>query len=315
MYRSQIKVLDCTVRDGGLLNKHQFPFELVRKVYQVLAAAGVDYMEAGYKNSRALFSDKEFGPWKFCDDDLLWRIKEGVENGPKMSVMVDIGRADMNAIKSAAESPYQMVRVACYAKDIDKCIALVNHFHDLGYETTINVMASSRDRGPELDEALDQAERESRADVVYMVDTFGYYYQEQIDALVKRYRRWIKTKELGFHGHNNQQLAFSNTIQAIINNVNYLDCTINGIGRGAGNCTTELLLGFLKNPKFDVRPILDIIASEFEPMREKGMEWGYIIPQMISGVFNAHPEEAIKMRKTAERTNYRGFWDRQYAQE
>jgi 4-hydroxy 2-oxovalerate aldolase len=313
MYRPEIRVLDCTIRDGGLINKHQFEFDLVRRLYQVLAAAGVDYMEVGYKNSDKQFERAEFGPWKFCDDDLLWRVREGVENAPKMSVLVDIGRADLDAIKDAKDSPYQMVRVACYAKDIDKCIALVNRFSDQGYETSINIMASSRDRGPELDEALDQSERESKAQVVYLVDSFGHYYQEDIDNMVQRYRKWIKTKELGFHGHNNMQLAFGNTIQAIINNVNYLDCTVYGIGRGAGNCTTELLLGFLKNPKFDIRPVLDIIASDFIPMREKGdMEWGYVIPQMIAGIFNAHPEGAISMRKQKghERHDYRGFWEK-----
>ena len=311
MFRPQIKVLDCTVRDGGLLNNHQFSFDLVRKVYQTLAAAGVDYMEIGYKNSSKLFSEKEYGPWKFCDDDLLWRVRDGVENAPKMSVMVDIGRADMSAIKPAKDSPFQMVRTATYAKDVDKAIAMSNQFSDLGYETCINIMASSRDNGPELDEALDQIEKEAKCQVVYAVDTFGYYYQEQIDQLITRYRKWIKTKELGYHGHNNQQLAFSNTIQAIINNVNYLDCTIYGIGRGTGNCTTELLLGFLKNPKFDIRPILDIIASDFIPMREQGgMEWGYVIPQMIAGIFNAHPEEAIKMRKGPDRDKYREFWEK-----
>jgi len=226
MYRPQIRVLDCTIRDGGLINKHQFEFDLVRRLYQTLAAAGVDYMEVGYKNSDKLFSRDEFGPWKFCDDDLLWRVRDGVENGPKMSVMVDIGRADLDAIKNANESPFQMVRVACYAKDIDKCIALVNRFADQGYETTINIMASSRDRGPELDEALEQTEKESKANVVYLVDTFGYYYQEQIDAMVARYKKHIKTKEIGFHGHNNQQLAFSNTIQCIMNgsSAQYMRC-------------------------------------------------------------------------------------------
>jgi len=309
MFRESIKVLDCSIRDGGLLNKHKFSFELVQKVYKVLAAAGVDYMEAGYKNSDQMFSREEFGPWKFCDDDLLWKMKEGVENGPKVSVMADIGRADMSKIKPKSESPYDMVRVACYARDIDKCIAMVNEFHDLGYETTINIMAASRDNGPELDEALDQVEKESKTDVLYLVDSFGYFYQENIDKLVKRYKRWVKTKKLGFHGHNNQQLAFSNTIQAIINNVDYLDCTIYGIGRGAGNCSTELLLGFLKNPKFDIRPVLDIIASDFIPMQhEQSLEWGYIIPQMITGIFNSHPEDAIKFRKGNDRENYRAFW-------
>lgn len=312
MYRPQIKVLDCTIRDGGLLNKHKFSFELVRNVYSALAQSGVDYMEVGYKNSEKLFNREDFGAWKFCDDELLFRLKDGIEGGPKISVMADIGRVEMSGIKPRSESPYDMVRVATYSKDIDKCIALVNTFHDFGYETTINIMASSRDSGPELDEALDQAERESRADVVYLVDTFGYYYQEQIDALINRYRKWIKTKELGIHAHNNQQLAFSNTIQCVMNGVNYLDSTIYGIGRGAGNCTTELLLGFLKNPKYDIRPILDVIASEFIPMRENSdMEWGYVIPQMIAGIFNAHPEDAIQMRKGPDKDKYREFWEKQ----
>ncbi len=309
MFRESIKVLDCSIRDGGLLNKHKFSFEFVRKVYKTLAAAGVDYMEAGYKNSDKLFSRDEYGAWKFCDDDLLFKMKDGVENGPKISIMADIGRADMSQIKPKSESPYDMVRVACYARDIDKCISMVNEFSELGYETTINIMAASRDNGLELDEALDQAEKESKADVIYIVDSFGNFYQENIDHLVSRYKQWIKTKKLGFHGHNNQQLAFSNTIQAIINNVDYLDCTIYGIGRGAGNCTTELLLGFLKNPKYNILPILDIIASDFIPMqKEQNLEWGYIIPQMITGVFNSHPESAIKMRQGEDRENYRDFW-------
>ena len=309
MFRESIKVLDCSIRDGGLVNNHKFSFEFVQKVYRALAAAGVDYMEAGYKNSDDMFSREEYGPWKFCDDDLLWKMKEGVENGPKVSVMADIGRADMSKIKPRSESPYDMVRVACYARDIDKCIAMVNEFHDLGYETTINIMAASRDNGPELDEALDQAEKEAKTEVIYIVDSFGYFYQENIDKLAKRYKKWVKTKKLGFHGHNNQQLAFSNTIQAIINHVDYLDCSIYGMGRGAGNCPTELLLTFLKNPKFDVRPILDTIANGFIPLqKEQNLEWGYIIPQMITGAFNYHPESAIKFRKGDDRENYRAFW-------
>lgn len=313
MYRPEIRVLDCTIRDGGLINNHHFDFAFVRKVYETLAAAGVDYMEVGYKNSDKLFSRDEYGPWKFCDDDLLWKVREGVENGPKLSVMVDIGRADLDAIKDRSDSPYEMVRVACYVRDIDKCIALVNRFHDQGYETTVNIMASSRDQGPELDEALGQVQNESKADVVYLVDSFGYYYQEQIDEMMLRYQAKIKGKEIGFHAHNNQQLAFSNTIQTIMRGANFLDCTIYGIGRGAGNCTTELLLSFLRNPKYDIRPVLDIISSDFIPMRERGdMEWGYIIPQMISGVFNAHPKGAIAWRQqpAPKRDDYRAFWEK-----
>jgi 4-hydroxy 2-oxovalerate aldolase len=193
-------------------------------------------------------------------------------------------------------------------KEIDKAIYLVNHFADKGYETTINIMAISKDRGPELDEALQQIEEESQANAVYIVDSFGALYQEPIEELVKRCKKYLKTKEVGFHGHNNQQLAFSNTIEAIIHDANYLDATVYGIGRAAGNCPLELLLGFLNNPKFDIRPVLDLIANEFIPLREK-IEWGYIIPHAIAGMMNEHPRAAIALRNSDEKENYRKFYD------
>jgi 4-hydroxy 2-oxovalerate aldolase len=201
-----------------------------------------------------------------------------------------------------------MIRTATYVKEVDKAISLANHFSDLGYETAINIMAISRDQGPELEEALHQIEKESRVNVVYIVDSFGALYQESVEHLIKLAKKLCPSKEIGFHGHNNQQLAFGNTIEAIIHNANYLDATVFGIGRAAGNCTLELLLGFLKNPKFDLRPILDLISKEFLPLREK-MEWGYIIPHALAGMFNEHPKAAIAFRNSDRKDNYREFYE------
>jgi len=308
MFREKIKVLDCTIRDGGLINNHNFDLDLVQKVYKAISAAGVDYMEVGYKNSAKLFSPKEFGLWKFCEDDQIKRVIDNVESKTKISVMVDIGRVDINDVKPAKESPVDMIRVACYVKDVDKAITMVNHFTDKGYETTFNIMAISRDNGAELDEALEQIEKESKAIAVYIVDSFGALYQESTEDLVKRFKTALKTKEVGFHGHNHQQLAFGNTIEAIIHGANFLDGTIYGIGRAAGNCPLELLIGFLKNPKFDIRPILDIISKEFIPLREK-IEWGYIIPYAISGMMNEHPRAAMALRQTDKKENYKEFYE------
>ena len=308
MYREKIKVLDCTIRDGGLINDHDFDLRFVREVYKAVSEAGVDYMEIGYKNSKELFSAEKFGLWKFCEDDVIKRAIDGIESKTRIATMVDVGRVNPDDVKPASESPVAMMRVATYVKEIDKAIYLVNHFADKGYETTINIMAISKDRGPELDEALQQIEEESRANVVYIVDSFGALYQEHIEELVKRCKKYLKTKEVGFHGHNNQQLAFSNTIEAIIHDANYLDATVYGIGRAAGNCPLELLLGFLNNPKFDIRPVLDLIANEFIPLREK-IEWGYIIPHAIAGMMNEHPRAAIALRNSDEKENYRKFYD------
>ncbi|MBN1794876.1 MAG: aldolase catalytic domain-containing protein [Candidatus Omnitrophica bacterium] len=308
MYRPQIKVLDCTVRDGGLINNHDFDHRFVRDVFQAVSAAGVDYMEMGYKNSKDLFSPKEYGLWKFCDDEEIKKIIDGIETETKISIMVDVGRVELDDIRPKAESPVDMIRVASYVKDIDKAIYMVNHFAEKGYETTINVMAISVDQGPELDEALHQIEEESKVQVVYIVDSFGALYQEPVEYLVKRFKTILKSREVGFHGHNAQQLAFSNTIEAIIHDANYLDATVYGIGRGSGNCPLELLIGFLKNPKFDIRPLLDLISNDFIPLREK-IEWGYIIPYAISGMLNVHPKAAMTLRKTDKKESYRAFFE------
>jgi len=308
MFREKIRVLDCTIRDGGLINDHQFDRRLVREVYKGISEAGVDYMEMGYKNSRELFSPKEFGLWKFCDDDDIRRTTEGIESGTKISVMADVGRVDMDGIKPKSESPVDMIRTASYVKDIDKAIAMSNTFSEKGYETTINIMAISRDQGPELEEALHQIEEECKVDVVYIVDSFGALYQEPVEHLVKLFKKILKSKEVGFHGHNHQQLAFGNTIEAIIHDANYLDATVYGIGRAAGNCPLELLIGFLKNPKFDIRPVLDLISHEFIPLRQK-IEWGYIIPYAIAGMMNEHPKAVMALRNSAKKENYREFYE------
>lgn len=308
MFREKIKVLDCTVRDGGLINNHDFDHGFVQEVYKAVSTAGVDYMEIGYRNSKELFSPKEYGVWKFCDDDEIRKVMEGVESKTKISIMVDVGRVNLDDIKPKAESPVDMIRTASYVKEIDKAIFMANDFAEKGYETTINIMAISRDQGAELDEAIHQIEEESRVNVVYIVDSFGALYQEPVELLVKQFRNVLKTKEVGFHGHNHQQLAFSNTIEAIIHNANYLDGTVYGIGRAAGNCPLELLIGFLKNPKFDIRPILDLISKEFIPLRNK-IEWGYIIPYAISGMMNEHPKAAMALRKSDKKEDYREFYE------
>ena len=308
MFREKIKILDCTIRDGGLINNHNFDHRFVRAVYKALSEAAVDYMEIGYKNSKKLFSPKDFGKWKFCDDEDIKKVIEGIKSHTKISVMVDVDRVDIDDIKPRKESPVGMIRVASYVKDIDKAISLVNHFADKGYETTVNIMAISRALDNELTECLEQLEKECKAGVIYIVDSFGALYQETTEFLIKKAKDILKTKEVGIHAHNNQQLAFSNTIEAIIHNANYVDGTVYGLGRAAGNCPLELLLGFLKNPKYDIRPILDLISNEFIPLRKK-MEWGYIIPYAITGILDEHPRSAMALRESEKKENYREFYE------
>jgi len=308
MFRKQIQVLDCTIRDGGLINNHHFDTKFVKEVFTAISKSGVDYMEIGYKNSKNLFSADKYGLWKFCDDDVIKKVTEGISSNTKISVMVDVGRVDMDDIKQKNQSPVDMIRVACYIKDIDKAIHMLNNFSQKGYETTINIMAISKTLDMELEQGLIQIEKETKVNAVYIVDSFGSLYQETAGALIKKCKNILKTKEIGFHGHNNQQLAFGNTIESIIHGANYVDGTVYGIGRAAGNCPLELLIGFLKNPKFNIKPILNLISNEFVPLRKK-IEWGYIIPYAISGIFNEHPGQAIALRNGPDKENYTKFYE------
>lgn len=307
MFRSQIKVLDCTVRDGGLINKWQFSDDFVRKVFLALSEAGVDYMEIGYKSSEKYFSRDENGAWKFCTEDDLKRIAGGFDNKMKLSAMADIGRIDTEDIIPQKDSALDMIRVACYVKEIDKGISLAHQCIDKGYETTINLMAVSKVLERDLDEALNDLSKSS-VPVVYIVDSFGAMYSEQIHFLVKKYFAALPGKELGIHAHNNQQLAFANTIEAIIAGVNRIDATLFGMGRGAGNCPLELLLSFLKNPKFDIRPVIEIIQEIFIPLKAE-IEWGYHIPYMITGILNEHPRSGMKAMAAEKLPNLRQYYE------
>jgi len=308
MYRPQIKVLDCTIRDGGLINDHHFSDEFVREAYRALSKSGIDYMELGYRSSKELCPTKDFGAWKYCDDEKIREIIDGVESNLKISIMVDAHRVREQTFAPADQSPVDMIRVATYVKDIDKAIDLAKRTKDLGYETCVNIMAISKENEWALIEALDQLAT-TNIDCVYVVDSYGALYCEQIEYLVKRYREHLPGKEIGIHAHNNQQLAFSNTIEAIIHNANYLDASLFGIGRGPGNCCLELLIGFLKNPKFNLSPILKFIQDYMLPLRQQ-IEWGYIIPYMLTGILNEHPRAAIAYRETPTKDKYAEFYER-----
>ena len=170
------------------------------------------------------------------------------------------------------------------------------------FAQTLRLMAISKESEFALIEALDQLSK-TDIDCVYVVDSYGALYCEQIEYLVKLYQEHVPGKEIGIHAHNNQQLAFSNTVEAIIHNANYLDASLFGIGRGPGNCCLELLVGFLKNPKFNLSPILKFIQDYMLPLREK-IEWGYIIPYMLTGILNEHPRAAIAYRDSEDRDKY-----------
>lgn len=311
--RPEIKVLDCTIRDGGLINEHAFEDGFVRAVYETCVEAGVDYMEVGYKASKKLFARDKFGAWRFCDEDDLRRIVGDNPTSLKLSAMADAAKSDWRTdIRPKKDSVLDMIRVAFYANQVSEAVDMIKDAHDKGYETTCNIMAVSTVSETEIDQALEEIAKKAPCETVVVVDSFGSMYQEQVASLVKRYKNALEGsgKEIGIHAHNNQELAFANTIEAVIHGANRLDATMGGMGRGSGNCRMELLLGFLRNPKYRIRPIWKLIQDHVIPLQEQGMEWGPLPAYVIAGQLNQHPRAAMAWRASAKKDNCADFYDR-----
>ena len=215
-FRPDIKVLDATLRDGGICNDFRFSDEFAVALYKMNLAAGVDYMEMGYKASEKMFDREKFGKYKFCREEDLRAIVGENKTQMKLAVMADVGRTDFrNDISEKKNSVIDMVRVACYITEIPSAIEMVEYCKKAGYETCVNLMAISKARDEEIDSAL-QLLGESPVDCIYLVDSYGSLYPEQIAKLTLKYleagEKYKKT--IGVHAHNNQQLAFGNTIEA-----------------------------------------------------------------------------------------------------
>jgi 4-hydroxy 2-oxovalerate aldolase len=291
-YRPELKVLDCTIRDGGLVSDHFFDDGFVKGVYDACVHSGIDYMEIGYKNSKQLFPPGKFGPWRHCDEEDVRRIVGENPTPLKLTVMCDAGKSDWQT------------------DVLPKAESVIQDAAEKGYEVSANFMAVSRNTETEIDQVLELV-AESPTSVIVVVDSFGALYTEQIELLVKKYLQFGRAgKQVGIHAHNNQQLAFANTIEAIIHGANRADASMGGLGRGAGNCPMELLIGFLRNPKFKIRPIYQVLQEHLEPLR-RSIEWGPYVQYNITGQLNQHPRSAIEARAGDAPGNYVDFYDKQ----
>ena len=308
-YRDSIKVVDATLRDGGLVNDFFFSDKFVHDLYLANIKAGVDYMEFGYKGDKEMFDKTKFGKWKFCDEDDLRAVVGDNDTDLKIAVMADVGRCNYKEdIIDRNDSVIDLIRVATYLNQIPTAVDMIENAKSKGYEVSCNIMAISTAQEGDLRAALDILGK-SPVDVIYIVDSFGAMYPEQMQRLAALYVEFAEKygKKIGIHAHNNQQLAFANTIEAVGDGVDWLDATYSSMGRGAGNCAMELLLGFLKNPKYNVFPVIKFIDEHMTKMREQGIVWGYDLQYLMTGLLNQHPRTAIAFTKE-NRNDYAEFY-------
>lgn len=298
-YRDSIKVVDATLRDGGLVNDFFFDDKFVHDLYLANIKAGVDYMEFGYKGDKEMFDRSKFGKWKFCDDDDIRAIVGENDTDLKIAVMADVGRCSYKQdILPRSESVIDLIRVATYLNQIPTAVDMIEDAKNKGYEVSCNIMAISSAQEGDVRTALDILGK-TPVDVIYIVDSFGALYPEQMQRVAALYVEYAEKygKKIGIHAHNNQQLAFANTIEAVATGADWLDGTYDGMGRGAGNCPMEHLLGFLRNPKYKLYPVVQFVEKYMEPLRASGITWGPSLAYLLTGIFNQHPRAAIAYTK------------------
>lgn len=290
-----IKVLDATLRDGGLVNNFYFDDGFVKALYTANIEAGIDYMEFGYRADKKQFDPKDHGKWKFSSDEDIWNVIGEKSPAIKLSVMADVGRCDYkHDIGLRKNSPVDLFRVATYIDTIPQAIEMIDHISSMGYDTTCNIMAVSRCTDEQLSHAVYELAG-TRVSAVYIVDSYGALYPKQTRKLTRLYHNILSPagKEVGIHAHNNQQCAFANTIESKESGAKWLDCTAYGMGRGAGNCHSEALIGYLNGRKYHVEPLLKLVSEHMLNMKASGPEWGYNTSYLLTGLTNQHPRTAI----------------------
>ncbi|MGE5373186.1 MAG: hypothetical protein ACM3QZ_14505 [Solirubrobacterales bacterium] len=294
---TKLDVLDCTIRDGGYLNDWGFDEALVREIYRAVSKSGVDWFEIGYRDST--YHGKP--SWRAVSEEMLNRAVQGL-SGAKIALMVDSGKASVDAFADAADSKIDLIRIAANYGDLANASRLAGQFKSKGYQTAINLMGITNLTAEERRKAVSEL-RFAPVDYVYVVDSYGSLFPYEIKETLGPFME-LEGKKIGFHPHNSLQLAFANTLEAIDLGIGIIDSTILGVGRGSGNLPTESLLAYLQKfhpRKYNTIPVLNIIYDRIQNL-SAGWDWGYQLPYLLSGIFKCHPSYAKKLIEYKEFT-------------
>lgn len=281
-----MKIVDCTIRDGGHLNKWHFEPKKVQESYEAANLAGVDYFEIGYRMPKTMEGLGEFG---YCDDTYITNLMRGYWGDTKLLVMIDTGKANMDDFGPAAASPFWGVRVAAYPPELELALKQCEHLLSLGYHVTLNPMVSIRLTNAHV-KMIAEWPRLKDVECVYIADSFGSFGPGYVTDFYGDLRA-AGIPKLGFHAHNNMQLAVANTLEAVNVGYDFIDGTIYGMGRGAGNAPIEILTSFL--PEKRAVPYLNLIKKWYSGEKN----WGSDPAHVIGGAHGVHPYYTEKLEK------------------
>lgn len=284
-----MKILDCTLRDGGYYTNWDFDKQLVETYFTAINNLPIEYLEVGYRSPKL---SGYYGEYFYCPNFVLEKISSLTNK--KLVIILDEKDVKENEVEELLTSCLgiiSMVRIAIDPNNLMRAIALAKRVKAMGFELGFNVMYMSKWK--KLPEFLSNLKHvDGLADYFYMVDSYGGVYPEDVKEIFALVRAQMTTK-IGFHGHNNLELALINTLTAIECGVDMVDATITGMGRGAGNLKTELLLTAL-NQREKLEIDFNSLSSVTDAFTElqKEYEWGTNLPYMVSGA-NSLPQKDV----------------------
>lgn len=297
-----IKLIDCTLRDGGYYNNWDFPRNLIEEYLRAMSAIAVDYVELGFRSFET--SGGFRGACAYTTDAFIRSLD--IPSGLKIGVMMNASElvnhpsGPVEAAKllfvPAAQSPVTLVRFACHVHEIEATLPVCAWLKSIGYVVGINLMQIA-DRSELEIEQLALSANNYPLDALYFADSLGSMDPEQTAQIVQVLRRHWKGA-LGIHTHDNMGKAISNSLRAITEGVTWIDSTVTGMGRGPGNAQTEYMmieLEKLRGMKVNLSPLLALIRRHFGPMKAH-YGWGANPYYYIAGQYGLHPTYIQEMQ-------------------
>jgi len=292
--KPKLNVLDCTLRDGGYYNNWIFEDHVVKKYINALNSSKIEYVEIGFRS----FKKKGLGSFSYTTDKLLTKLN--INKNCKIAIMIDtkeildskIGiKKTLNLLlNDKKNSKVNLIRFATHFKDIDKLEQIIKIIKKKGYLVAINLMQCGGKNENEINNAVKLLASFKKIDVLYFADSLGNMMPKEVIRIVKIIKKNWKN-QIGIHTHNNQGKAIDNCIAAIDNGVTWVDSTICGMGRGAGNAETEILLPELKEKykkNYNLKEIYHLAVNEFQELKEK-CKWGQNLFYHLAAKNNIHP--------------------------
>jgi 4-hydroxy 2-oxovalerate aldolase len=289
-----IKILDCTLRDGGYINNWNFSNNQINNILIALKTANIDIIECGYLND---VKGKTTNSTLFNNIKIIDNILKQCNIDAQKVVMINLGDFDISNLPNKNETLIDGIRLAFHKKDLNKALEEAKIIIELGYELYFQPMVTKNYTNIEFLSLIKQV---NILDIYafYIVDSFGSMTLEEFQRYMVLSNSNLKENiSLGYHSHNNMQLAFSNAISICNSNIKrdiIIDSSIYGIGRGAGNLNTELICDYLNNSfdkQYNTLPLLEIIDELLNLLMKKN-PWGFSPAQYLSASFDCHPNYA-----------------------